>query len=638
MVRVAEGDTRVDRPLLLSFCSFSLCQSGNAMRGERTQREHHPMNKTRLIILPLLAAAGQPMADTLTSEPMLVTATRTEQAAATSLATVTIIDRQTIEQSQSLDVAELLRSVAGIDIARNGGPGQSTSFFIRGTESNHAVVLIDGVKINPGTIGQPAIQNIDTAMIERIEIVKGPRSTLYGSDAIGGVINIITRRDDRLAVSAMVGSFATRKLNATLGQKRDDLYYGFDIGLSDTNGFPTRTTSTVDSGFDNTNVNAYLGTRQSWGSLELRHWQATGTYDYLSFSLLPVNQDYTNSSTALSNELFVTDIWTSKLTLSHIEDHIEQNQSSDFVRTRRNALDWQNDIELDRHLVSAGITLWREQAKAISFGSPYSADTDTNEVFIQDDIDLGRHKLLAGLRYTDHETAGSNTTWNLGYGLQLNDASFLYANAGTAFRAPDATDRFGFGGNPNLRPETSRSWELGLRHQFTPALKGSLAVFNNDIDNLITFPAPSFTATNIGKANIRGLEATLDFRQGPWEGDLSASIQNPRDKSNDSQLLRRAKRSLDAHLNYTWQPGARIGAELLAQSARHDIDATTFAATTNPGYAIFNLTADYRLAPAWILAARVENLADRDYVLVNGFRTQERSAYLTLTYQPGNRD
>ena len=638
MVRVAEGDTRVDRPLLLSFCSFSLCQSGNAMRGERTQREHHPMNKTRLIILPLLAAAGQPMADTLTSEPVLVTATRTEQAAATSLATVTIIDRQTIEQSQSLDVAELLRSVAGIDIARNGGPGQSTSFFIRGTESNHAVVLIDGVKINPGTIGQPAIQNIDPAMIERIEIVKGPRSTLYGSDAIGGVINIITRRDDRLAVSATVGSFATRKLNATLGQKRDDLYYGFDIGLSDTNGFPTRTTSTVDSGFDNTNVNAYLGTRQSWGSLELRHWQATGTSDYLSFSLLPVNQDYTNSSTALSNELFVTDIWTSKLTLSHIEDHIEQNQSSDFVRTRRNALDWQNDIELDRHLVSAGITLWREQAKAISFGSPYSADTDTNEVFIQDDIDLGRHKLLAGLRYTDHETAGSNTTWNLGYGLQLNDASFLYANAGTAFRAPDATDRFGFGGNPNLRPETSRSWELGLRHQFTPALKGSLAVFNNDIDNLITFPAPSFTATNIGKANIRGLEATLDFRQGPWEGDLSASIQNPRDKSNDSQLLRRAKRSLDAHLNYTWQPGARIGAELLAQSARHDIDATTFAATTNPGYAIFNLTADYRLAPAWILAARVENLADRDYVLVNGFRTQERSAYLTLTYQPGNRD
>ncbi len=597
--------------------------------------------KIKLITLSILAAAGNTVAETTTTDTLIVTATRTEQASFTSLASVTVIDRDTIEQSQAQDVADLIRMEAGIDIARNGGPGQSTSFFMRGTESNHAVVMIDGVKINPGTIGQSAIQNIDPYLIERIEIVKGPRSTLYGSDAIGGVINIITRRDERMQISGTTGSFNTRKLNASLGGAANDVYYGIDLGLNRTDGFQTRTTWPNDRGYDNDSVNLKLGTEQEWGSLELRHLQATGNAEYIATDLTTFmnilgDQDFDNRVSAISGEFFVNDYWTSTLTFSNMQDEIEQNQSTDFLETDRNSLDWQNDIAFEQHLFTVGISLQREKADAISYGTAYSADTDTDEVYIQDDIDLGRHKLLIGARHTDHETFGTENTWNIGYGYEVSAATFLFANAGTGFRAPDATDRFGFGGNPNLEPETSTSYELGLRHKFNDALNLTASLFDNRIEDLIDYPGPTFTARNVNEARIKGLEASLNHQQGPWHSSVSLNVQNPKDESNNTQLLRRAKRSLAARTSYQWDK-LRLGGELIAQNERHDIDASTFLPTTNAGYGILNLTAEYALSPELDLAARVDNVTDREYVLANGYQTQELSGFITLRYTPGGR-
>ena len=213
-------------------------------------------------------------------KPIVVTATRTAQIADESLASVIVIDRAQIAQSQAADVAELLRGHAGLDIGRNGGPGQPTSLFMRGTESNHVLVMVDGVKINPGTIGGAALQNIDPELIERIEIVKGPRSALYGSEAVGGVINIITRRavtglDGNAYVGA--GRYGTRKAGAGLHKGGGDYRAGIDIGYTDTAGFPTRTASDIASAYDNRSLNVYGGKTFGDNHVELSHWQAGGT-------------------------------------------------------------------------------------------------------------------------------------------------------------------------------------------------------------------------------------------------------------------------------------------------------------------------------------------------------------------------
>jgi vitamin B12 transporter len=281
--------------------------------------------------------------------------------------------------------------------------------------------------------------------------------------------------------------------------------------------------------------------------------------------------------------------------------------------------------------LTGGITLWREKTDALSFGTGFDVDTDIDEVYLQDEIRLGAHQFLVGLRHTEHDTFGSHRTWNLGYGRPLGDRSHVFASAGTAFRAPDATDRFGWGGNPDLDPETSRSLELGLRHRFSATTRGSISLFDTRIDDLITYSGTQME--NVEKARIRGIELALQHAAGRWDAQFEASLQHPRDESRDEWLLRRARKSLTTQVGYRFDQG-RLGAELLAVGARRDVSLANFTDTTTPGYGIVNLTAETRLSTEFTLGARVENLFDRDYQVADGFRTADRSYYLTLRYQP----
>lgn len=603
-------------------------------RGCAHQSERNHVFQQRSLVLLIAAVVGSANIQAVeTTAPVIVTATRTEQAVDRALASVVLIDRQTIEQSQARDAAELLRRHAGIDIARNGGPGQNVSVFIRGAESNQTLVLLDGVKLNPGTIGTAALQNIDPTMIERIEIVKGPRSTLYGSDAIGGVINIITRRPDQARsaqFSATAGSHDTRELTANVGAREGIWRFGADLATQDTDGFPTRTTATQDRGYDNVAYNLNAGAAFGATDIELRRWQSTGTTEYFDFFLAPVDQDYDNSVTALRVEQEVSSLWTTLATLSQMQDDITQNQSADFVRTRRNSLDWQNDLALDMQLLTAGVTLWRESTDALSYGTPYASDTDINEVYLQDDIDLGAQQVLLGVRNTDHEDFGNQLSWNAGYGLDITQRDQLYANAGTAFRAPDADDRFGFIGNPDLDPETSRTLELGLRHRFADTLKGSVSVFDTRIDDLIE-PNATFTRMeNIEEARIQGIEAGAEYRDTRWDAQVSAILQNPRNETDDEWLARRARRSLTGGIGYRFDR-ARVGAELVAAGARKD---SPYSTVVNGGYGLLNLLAETRLSTDFTLAARLENALDKNYALADTYRTSGRAFFVTLRYTP----
>ena len=603
------------------------------------------MSIKKLCVAVLMATSAIPVIAEET--PIVVTASRTSQSLDETLSPTIVISRKQIEQSRSTDIAELLRFHAGLDIGRNGGAGQTTSLFLRGTESNHTIVMIDGIKINPGTIGGAALQHINPELIEHIEIVKGPLSSRYGSEAIGGVINIITRKSgkkNKIFSGIKTGSDHTYQINAGTYNNFGDFKTGFDVVSSKTDGFSTRTDSSIDRGNENLSFKLFANTRISGNDIEFNHWQSQGETEYLSGWAAPytsVDQDYQNSSSSINITSNLTRNWVSTFKLSHITDIIDQNQSNDFAHTRRNTLDWQNDIVTGEHqLITLGLQSSRERTKSLSSGTAFNKINDVNDIYIQDEINYLNHQVLLSVRRTDHDDFGGHNTWNINYGYNLSKATKLLASAGTGFRAPDSTDRFGFGGNSNLKPEESRNIEIGLRHSFNTGFSSELALFENKITNLISYFDPDGWGgapgqnKNIQDARIRGLEITFNYNEGPWLTRISGILQDPIYKVDpvngnvNVQLARRAKRSITGSIRYA-KSNYDIGMEILSTSRRKDSD---YSSTWNKAYTLTNITGSYKVNKKWSIQGRIENLFNKGYTLANGYNTQDRSAFLTINY------
>jgi vitamin B12 transporter len=600
------------------------------------------------LLLPTTAVRADDDGDGASSlrEPtttVIVTATRVPTPLDEVLAPVVLIDRETIERSNAGDTAELLRFHAGLDLGRNGGPGQPTALFIRGAESNHTLVLVDGIRINPGTIGLPALQNISPDMVERIEVVKGPRSAVWGSDAIGGVVNIVTRRGSQTgwSMEAGYGDYETRRASLVggfgLGEKAD-----LDLGVSwiDSAGFPTRTGDTVDRGFENLNASLALRAEVGVADVALRHWRTSGNSEYSDFFLTPVDQDFVTSTTAAEVRLPVGTKGEARVSVTHMEDEIEQNQSPDFLQTDRNTFDAQYDWQAsDVHALSVGAMYYREKADSESFGEGFSADTDSFNFYAQDRMTLGAHSALLAVGYTDHETAGDAVTWNAEYGYAFNERrTRVYALAGSGFRAPDATDRFGYGGNPQLEPERSQNYEVGVRHALTERQNIELSAFHNDIEDLIDFTIVSFDPfvginQNVAEARIEGIEAAWAYRGTAWQARVEAIYQEPRDRSDDSPLLRRAEESLTVNLTRAFGTSFLLGLDVLATGDRKDFGFPNDA--TLDGYVLANFTATWQVTPSFALLGRVENLLDEDYELARSYNTPDRGVYVAMRYAPG---
>jgi vitamin B12 transporter len=563
------------------------------------------------------------------SDTIIVTATRTEIPLEQATVPVRVITRDDIELSLATDLAELLRFEAGIDIGRNGGPGQATSFFMRGTESNHTLVLIDGVRMNPGTIGGAAIQHISPEVIERVEIVKGARSALFGTDAIGGVINIITRRADESHIEggAGAGSFDSRSAFLSGGFGNENNQVGITLDWQDTAGFPPRVGSAIDRGYDNFSLNVHAAHDIGDGEIGLRHWRAEGNVEYLDFFLAPVDQDFRNSVTALQFDKQFAGRGTSKLIVSHMLDRIVQNQSDDFVESDRFSLDWQHTLAFTEHTVTAGLFAMRETAKTLSFGSGFEEDTDVAAVFLQDQWIRGRHRSFVAARLTDHEAFGTQTTYNVEYGYELTPDWTLRAGLGRAFRAPDATDRYGFGGNPDLDPEVADEFQVGLSYAPGGRHSADIEFYNNDIEDLIEFDLATFTLVNIDTAEIRGVQLGYEYLGDTFSlrGDLVR--QRAENTSTGSRLLRRAEESFT--LSYTQDIGRhKLGLSVLASGDRED-----FGGVALPGYVVASLTGQVQISATLQLTARVENLFDTDYQTATDFRMQGRSAFVELKYR-----
>lgn len=566
---------------------------------------------------------------TPSGDEIVVTATRSAMPIEQAIVPVTVITRQDIEQSLASDLAELLRFEAGVEIGRNGGPGQGTSLFMRGTESNHTLVMIDGVRINPGTVGAAAVHYVAPELIERIEIVKGARSALFGTDAIGGVINIITRRHDRAWLEAAIGggSFDTRSAYAAAGRRSESGDIGLALNFQNTDGFPARTDSDIDRGYENLSANFHAGKQLGEHYVSIRHWRAAGSNEYFDFFLAPLDQDFRNASSAVELQSELGGGFSSKLVVSHIVDEIEQNQSADFVRSKRNALDWQLDWVVGDHRWIGGIYLVDENAATEAFGSGFDADTEVRAVFLENLWARGPHRTFAAVRLTDHDTFGNHLTWNAEYALTLNEQWTLNAGLGHAFRAPDATDRFGFGGNPSLDPEIADEAQAGLGYKLDARHSIDFELYYKDIEDLIEFDLASFELHNIGIAEIRGAELRWEYRGDDYSLLATLVRQSAENAAGGMRLLRRAEKSLTFKAVRNIGPH-RLGIAVLASGDRSDIGGLRM-----PGYVVANLTGQLAFGDRWRLNARIENLLDAQYETVAGFRMQERSAFVDLGYK-----
>ncbi len=595
------------------------------------------------LTLALLFPGSQAFAtETVNGDTVVVTATRTAQTADASMASVQVITRDDIERAQANDVAELLRFFAGVDIGRNGGPGQATSVFIRGAESNHTLLLIDGVKANDATVGGAAWQNIDPSLIDHIEIVRGPRSSLYGSEAIGGVVQIFTRKPSKGVSeggSFGLGSNNTVRGDARLSGSQGKVRGSVALSFQNTDGFQTLISQTGDRGYNNKTVNVDVGVDLGAVDVAFSTWATQGKTEYYAGFppfISPADQDFRNQVSALTLSATPVDNWNSRLKLSFAEDRISQNQSSDVADTERWAADWQNDIQLgEAQLLTVGAYAANENVDSVSFGTVVNKDKNITAFFGQDQVTLGQVSLLLASRYTDDEIFGTETTWNTTLGYRFTDSTSVYASAGTGYKAPSFFDLFGFGGNAGLNPEKSTNYEVGIKHRISAGNQVSVTAFQNEIDDLINFVDPDGFAgpipgqnINIDKARIRGVEVEYHYALGRWSGYVSGTYQNPEDRATNDQLARRAKKSLTATLDYRTGP-YQFGGRFLATGERED---SAFNTTVLGGYGVLDLNASKKINPNLTVRGRLENAFDKDYQTAGGFKTQGRAVFLNLDF------
>jgi vitamin B12 transporter len=609
---------------------------------------------SRIALAVAAACAAGPLFAQDELEETVITATRTPVALDALDAPVIVITRQDIERSLASDVSEILQAQAGLEVARNGGPGQTTSLFTRGTESNHTVVLIDGVRVNPGTIGGAALQNIAPESLERIEIVKGPRSSLYGTEAIGGVVQLFTRgaaKRDGVSSGATFGSLDTRQLFGDAAfSAGEDFHFGVGGGYAESAGMPTFEDDDVDRGWRNVTgrLNAEYDITDAF-TIRGRAFYAGGRTEYSTqtFSVppyAPVSQDFENSVYSAEADYQGSDGLGVRATVSQMRDLIDQNQANflntpenplDFAHTRRNTIDVQADLrELHGHAFSVGAQFSDENTDALSFGTAFDENTTVLQGFVQDQFIIDKLSSRLALGFVDHDTFGSEVTWNAEFGISAGKGTRVSLSGGKAFRAPDSTDRFGFGGNPDLQPEVSKQLEISVRQQLGEHHQLTLSAFDNRIDDLINYVITDFETfegqnQNIDRAKIKGVELGYRFVSEGWSARAELTLQDPRDQTTDERLLRRSREALSIAVNRDVGK-LDLGVDVAAYGNRKDFGFPENI--TLDSYALLNGTVRYRATGALTVQGRIENALDENYTLAEGYRTEGRSYTIGVRY------
>lgn len=567
------------------------------------------------------------------NETTVLTPTRTEASLSTVGSSVTVLSRENIERTQQPLLLEVLRGQLGLDVVQSGGPGRATSVFIRGAESDHTKVLLDGLPLNDPLFRRFDFGQLTTDNLERVEILRGPQSTLYGSDAIGGVISLTTRRGEgpaKLRFSSTAGAFDTTTQQVNLSGSSGNVYYSVGSSYQDSDGFSVLQTNVDRDGYHIGAVSSRIG------------WAPTDNFDVdfvlrYNDSNVDIDPFVDGPGANLFEQTFarlqfraenLDGAWENKVGLSYNNSLLldtspgsfNPRSAADFVR-----IDWQSNLDMtENNTFTVGIDAQEEQGQTSTVGQ---RSLENAGVYVQDQAAFfDRIFLTLGGRWDDYSQAGPAQTYRATVRANAPETgTSFHASIGTGFRAPSLLDLFGFGGNPNLRPEESKGWDYGVDQSlFGDSVLLGVTYFRNDFTNLIDFDPVSFVLFNVDEALATGIEVS-----GAAQVDEDTTVgvfythTDTRDEATGLPLLRRARDRVAVNINRQLLDGrASVNCFVLFVGNRIDVGNVPL----DP-YTTVNINGSYRLTDQVELFARIDNLFNEKYEEVSGFNVAPASFY-----------
>lgn len=596
------------------------------------------MKRLRLALPLLLLTSPDLLADTrddaLKLPNVVISANRQVQARNDSSAANTVFTRDDIDRLQPTSLTDLLSRVPGVQIAPTGGRGSLPGVYIRGTKSAQSLVLVDGQRIANTTSGDSGLQYLNVDQIERVEVLRGSRSVIYGSDAIGGVIQVFTRRNagQGLQPRLKLGFGSHQTWERSLGLSGGDEQTRFNLGasLDETAGINSTHTSfpsdrdhdayrnrslslnlshafsdALEVGFnllDNRGKSEY---DNSFGRYDVATGQTVGQKPYT---------DYTVSSASGYVDATLNEHWQSRLELGHSEnrDTKRDTLSDDFsvFNTYRDSVNWQNDLTLNEQnsLILGGD--WYEDR--FHGSTTFTENSRWNRAaFVQHRFHGEWFSTELGLRRDQNQQFGGQNSWSGTLTLPINPDNDVLLSYSEGFRAPTFNDLYYPDtkySNPNLQPETSKSYELQWHSQLSDSTRLEASLYRTDLSDAIILDR-SGKPQNVASARINGFEAALKQELFGWQGKLGLSLIDPRDRDSGHTLARRARRTLNLDLDRQFDK-LGLGASWQAISSSYDDEDNT---QRLGGYALLGLRSSWALNREVSLSLKVDNLLDKNY-------------------------
>ncbi|RZL87171.1 MAG: TonB-dependent receptor [Variovorax sp.] len=555
-----------------------------------------------------------------------------------------VIERAEIEKQANRSLPELLARVAGVQISNNGGSGKASNVFIRGAEARHTLLLIDGVRYGSATLGTPVWENIPVEMIERIEVVKGPASAVYGSDGVGGVVQIFTRKakpgDAAFSprASATIGTDSYSQVTGGFSGAADRLTYSLDVQRTIDKGF-SATNPKVQFGnfnpdrdpFQQDAVNASLGFQISpdW-KLDAGLLYADGLVHYDDGPDRDTRSKVRSETAYVGARGAVMSNWTTQLRYARSQDYSRNIVADPFnlpglFQTTQDQYLWQNDITTPIGTAVAGLERLAQDVKS---DTQYSVtERDIDSAFVGLNGNAGAHSWQLNARQDRNSQFGDNNTWFAGYGYRITPNWRVSASQGTSFVAPSFNQLyFPDFGNPNLQPEEGKNTEIGITwSQGDHSVK--LVGYDNKIQGFIT---NTTRPENIPRARIQGWTLAYNGLFGNWGVHANIDSLDPVNEGTGNLLPRRSKDQASLAIDYA--VGAwKFGGSALYVGKRFDDARNTLR--LDP-YTTVDLYAEYQVAKDWSLQMRIANVGDVDYETAYGYNQRGRAAYLTVRWQP----
>lgn len=578
---------------------------------------------------------------------VVVTATRQATRANDLLSDVTVIGREEIEQAPQRQLGDLLAAQPGIQMSANGSPGATSKVMLRGASDEHTLVLIDGQRVSSATRGASSWSRLPLSQIERVEILRGPASSLYGADAIGGVVQIFTRRGEgapRLNAEMGVGSYGTSSADGNLSGRLGALRYSLGGATMRSKGFnsianPANRAYNPDAdGFANDSASVALSYDLAPGhELGANAFQSDGRNRYDGGTTAPTRaRQYENSLAVLNHSAYLKNTlaqhWTSTLRVGSSTDDSTNYRDAvmtDVFRTDQKQISWQNDIRLP---VGALLLGWEDLQQKVSGTSAYAVKERRTRSWLAGwNGQFNAHRLQASLRHDDNSQYSARTTGTVAWGYQFSERWRGHASYGTAFRAPTFNDlyfplSFGFVGNPNLKPESARNKELALHYE-SGNQRASATWYRNEITDLISWSGVT-SPVNIGKARLEGLTLSYAAHYRGFDTDAGVDHLEAKDTASGRPLGQRARSRARLGLGQTigdW----KWRAELDAVGSRFSDDPNLLHLG---GYSLVNFQASRSLGAEWSVFARANNLFGKKYETVADFAMPGANIFIGLRY------